>query len=101
MQYSDTGNFTSEQRAICRKIKQLINDGKRKGLLFKFINNKVKAYIIDEVDNFAADAKADDLKDYNHPLKSLNCGLLNGKNNNEEYFEEGEIEDDTENIIGD
>ena len=45
MRYEDSGNFTSEQRAICKKIKQLINDGKRKGLLFKFVNNKVKAYI--------------------------------------------------------
>ena len=43
MQYENTGKFTGEQRAICKKIKQLINDGKRKGLLFKFVNNKVKA----------------------------------------------------------
>ena len=81
MHYRDTGNFTGEQRAICKKIKQLINDGKRKGLLFKFVNNN--------------------LKDYGHPIKSLNCGLLNGKNTLEEYFEIGELEDDiTEDIIG-
>ncbi len=101
MQYGDTGNFTGEQRAICRKIKQLINDGKRKGLLFKFVNNKVKAYIDKEVEIYAADSKAEDLKDYGHPVKSLNCGILNGKNCKEEYFEIGELEDDTEDIIGD
>ena len=93
MQYRDTGNFTGEQRAICKKIKQLINDGKRKGLLFKFVNNKVKAYIDKEVEVYAADVKADDLKDYGHPVKSLNCGLLNGKNTLEEYFEIGNLED--------
>jgi hypothetical protein len=101
MQYADTGKFTNEQRAICKKIKQLINDGKRKGLLFKFVNNKVKAYIDKEVENYAADHRADDLKDYGHPLKSLNCGILNGKNCKEEYFEQGEIEDDIEDIVGD
>lgn len=101
MQYEDSGNFTSEQRAICKKIKQLINDGKRKGLLFKFVNNKVKAYIEKEVENHAADHRADDLKDYGHPVKSLNCGILNGKNCKEEYFEIGELEDDRNDIIGD
>lgn len=102
MQYRDTGNFTGEQRAICKKIKQLINDGKRKGLLFKFVNNKVKAYIDKEVEVYAADVKADDLKDYGHPLKSLNCGLLNGKNTLEEYFEIGNLEDDfDEDTLGD
>lgn len=102
MQYESTGNFTGEQRAVCKKIKQLINDGKRKGLLFKFVNNKVKAYLEVEVDKYAADRMADDLKDYGHPIKSLNCGLLNGKNTSEEYFEIGELEDDTtENIVGD
>lgn len=101
MRYEDTGEFTSEQRAICKKIKQLINDGKRKGLLFKFVNNKVKAYIEKEVENLAADHRADDLKDYGHPLRSLNCGILNGKNNKEEYFEIGTLEDDTEDITGD
>ena len=64
MRYEDSGKFTNEQRAICKKIKQLINDGKRKGLLFKFVNNKVKAYIEKEVDAFAADDKAEELKDY-------------------------------------
>lgn len=101
MRYEDSGNFTSEQRAICKKIKQLINDGKRKGLLFKFVNNKVKAYIEKEVENHAADHRADDLKDYGHPVKSLNCGILNGKNCKEEYFEIGELEDDRNDIIGD
>ena len=101
MRYADTGKFTNEQRAICRKIKQLINDGKRKGLLFKFVNNKVKAYIDKEVENYAADHRADDLKDYGHPIRSLNCGILNGKNNKEEYFEIGELEDDTDDIVGD
>lgn len=101
MRYDDSGKFTNEQRAICKKIKQLINDGKRKGLLFKFVNNKVKAYIEKEVENFAADHRADDLKDYGHPIKSLNCGTLNGKNCKEEYFEKGELEDDTEDTVGD
>ena len=100
MQYESTGNFTGEQRAICKKIKQLINDGKRKGLLFKFVNNKVKAYIAKEVETMAADSRAEDLKDYGHPIKSLNCGILNGKTGGEEYFEIGEI-DDTEYITGD
>jgi hypothetical protein len=54
------------------------------------------------VEKYAADRRADDLKDYGHPIKSLNCGLLNGKNTSEEYFEIGELEDDTtENIVGD
>ena len=101
MRYEDSGNFTNEQRAICKKIKQLINDGKRKGLLFKFVNNKVKAYRDKEVENYAADHRADDLKDYGHPVKSLNCGILNGKNCKEEYFEIGELEDDTEDTVGD
>ena len=102
MRYRDTGNFTGEQRAICKKIKQLINDGKRKGLLFKFVNNKVKAYIDKEVEVYAADVKADDLKDYGHPVKSLNCGLLNGKNTLEEYFEIGNLEDGLdEDTLGD
>ena len=101
MRYEDSGNFTSEQRAICTTIQQLINDGKRKGLLFKFVNNKVKAYIEKEVENHAADHRADDLKDYGHPVKSLNCGILNGKNCKEEYFEIGELEDDRNDIIGD
>ena len=100
MRYEDSGKFTNEQRAICKKIKQLINDGKRKGLLLKFVNNKVKAYIEKEVDVFAADDKAEELKDYGHPLKSLNCGFLNGKNNKEEYFEIGGLEDDSDDIIG-
>ena len=85
MQYENTGKFTSEQRAICKKIKQLINDGKRKGLLFKFVNNKVKAYIEKEVEIYAADHRADDLK-------------LNGKNCKEEYFEIGNIDDDDDTI---
>ena len=94
MQYESTGKFTGEQRAVCKKIKQLIND--------KFVNNKVKAYLEVEVEKYAADRRADDLKDYGHPIKSLNCGLLNGKNTSEEYFEIGELEDDTtENIVGD
>ena len=102
MQYENSGKFTSEQRAICKKIKHLVNDGKRKGLLFKFVNNKVKAYIEKEIEIYAADHRADDLKDYGHPIKSLNCGILNGKNCKEEYFEIGELEDDTsEDIIGD
>lgn len=100
MQYEDSGKFTTEQRAICRKIKQLINDGKRKGLTFKFVNNKVKAYIEKDIEQYAADWKADDLKDYGHPIKSLNCGVLNGKNTSEEYFEIGELEDDRTDIIG-
>ena len=101
MRYENTGNFTNEQRAICKKIKQLMNDGKRKGLLFKFVNNKVKAYIEKEVEIYAADHRADDLKDYGHPIKSLNCGILNGKNCKEEYFEIGNIEDDDNDNIGD
>jgi hypothetical protein len=71
-------------------------------LLFKFVNNKVKAYIEKEVDEYAADPRAEDLKDYGHPVKSLNCGILNGKNCLEEYFEIGDLENDTvEDIIGD
>lgn len=94
MRYEDTGQFLTEHRAICKKIKQLINDGKRKGLVFKLVGNKVKAYIAKEIELLAADPSADDLKDYSHPLKSINCGILNGKNNKEEYFELGDIEDD-------
>ena len=33
MEYSETGNFTKEQRAICRKISELIRTARKKGLV--------------------------------------------------------------------
>lgn len=30
MEYSETGNFTKEQRAICRKISELVRTARKK-----------------------------------------------------------------------
>jgi hypothetical protein len=35
MEYDKTGQFTDEQRSICKKIRKLFNDGKKKSLIFK------------------------------------------------------------------
>ena len=39
-----------------------------------------------------------DLKDYDHPIKSLNCGIINQNvGDNEYYWEIGDIENEEEN----
>ena len=54
MVYSDTGNFTKEQRHLCKKIRELINAAKKKDLIFKINKNKLCAYLLDEIE-FAID----------------------------------------------
>lgn len=71
MEYSETGNFTKEQRAICRKISELVRTARKKGLTIKTTNDKLRAYLTDEA-NVAAYKEID--KD--HPLKSLSCGQI-------------------------
>lgn len=85
MEYSETGNFTKEQRALCKKIRELINAAKKKDLVFKVNKNKLCAYLLDEID-LAADENAEDLKDKNHPIKSLNCGIINQNVGDNEYY---------------
>lgn len=83
MEYSDTGNFNKEQRALCRKIKELINAAKKKDLVFKINKNKLCAYLLDEIE---LAAEAEELKDYGHPIKSLNCGIINQNIGENEYY---------------
>lgn len=71
MKYSETGNFTKEQRAICRKISELIRTARKKGLLIKTTNDKLRAYLTDE-----ANVAATQYIDKQHPLKSLSCGQI-------------------------
>lgn len=90
MKYSETGNFSKEHKALCKKIKELINAAKRKNLVFKINKNKLCAYLLDEI-NLAA--KTEEVKDYNHPLKSLNCGEINQNiGENESYWEIDDFE---------
>ena len=92
MLYSETGNFSKEQKALCRKIRELINAAKKKDLIFKINKNKLCAYLLEEIE-LAADEKANDLKDYDHPIKSLNCGIINQNiGENEYYWENGDID---------
>lgn len=83
MVYSDTGNFTKEQRHLCKKIRELINAAKKKDLVFKINENKLCAYLLDEIE---LAAECDELKDYEHPIKSLNCGIINQNIGKSEYF---------------
>lgn len=85
MEYSETGNFSKEQRALCKKIRELINAAKKKDLVFKINKNKLCAYLLSELE-LAADDKAEDLKDYDHPIKSLNCGIINQNIGEHEYY---------------
>ena len=97
MEYSETGNFSKEHRALCKKIRELINAAKKKDLVFKINKNKLCAYLMPELE-LAADEKANDLKDYDHPIKSLNCGIINQNvGDNEYYWEIGDIENEEEN----
>ena len=90
MVYSDTGNFTKEQRHLCKKIRELINAAKKKDLIFKINKNKLCAYLLDEID-LAAEGE---LRDYEHPIKSLNCGVINQNvGENEYYWEIGDIKE--------
>lgn len=71
MKYSETGNFTKEQRAICRKISELIRTARKKGLVIKITNDKLRAYLTDE-----ANVAATQYIDKQHPIKSLSCGQI-------------------------
>ena len=71
MNYSETGNFTKEQRAICRKISELIRTARKKGLTIRMLNDRLKAYLTDEA-NVAAYKEIDKER----PLKSLSCGQI-------------------------
>ena len=48
MEYSETGNFSKEHRALCKKIRELINAAKKKDLVFKINKNKLCAYLLSE-----------------------------------------------------
>lgn len=89
MDYSETGNFTKEQRAICRKISELIRTARKKGLTLKTTDDKLRAYLTDEA-NVAAHKDIDT----GHPLKSLSCGQIdiNTKNNFSLYWETGDFD---------
>jgi phage I-like protein len=71
MKYSETGNFTKEQRAICRRISELIRTARKKGLVIKITNDKLRAYLTDE-----ANVAATQYIDKQHPIKSLSCGQI-------------------------
>lgn len=90
IEYSETGNFTKEQRAICRKISELVRTARKKGLTIKTTGDKLRAYLTDE-----ANVAAIDNKDKNHPLKSLSCGQIdmNTKDTFTLFWEEGDFED--------
>ena len=90
MDYSETGNFSKEQRAICRKISELIRTARRKGLVIKTSNDRLRAYLTDEV-NVAAYKDIDQEK----PLKSLSCGQIdiNTKDTYNLYWQIGDFDD--------
>jgi hypothetical protein len=89
MEYSETGNFSKEQRAICRKISELIRTARKKGLVLKTSNDKLRAYLKDEV-TVAGHKNIDE----EHPLKSLSCGQIdiNTKDIYNLYWEEGDFD---------
>ena len=90
MVYSETGNFSKEQRAICRKISELVRTARKKGLVIRTTNNKLRAYLEDEV-GVAAKQNIDK----EHPLKSLSCGEIdiNTKDLFNLYWEEGDFDE--------
>lgn len=89
MDYSETGNFSKEQRAICRKISDLIRTARQKGLVIKTTNNKLRAYLTEEV-GVAAYKDIDE----GHPLKSLSCGEIdiNTRDLYNLYWQEGDFD---------
>jgi hypothetical protein len=90
MEYSETGNFTKEQRAICRKISELVRTARKKGLTIKTTNDKLRAYLTDEA-NVAAYKEID----HDHPLKSLSCGQIdmNTRDTYSLFWQEGDFDD--------
>jgi hypothetical protein len=90
MEYSETGNFTKEQRAICRKISELIRTARKKGLVIKTTNDKLRAYL--EIEANVAAYKDIDKE---HPLKSLSCGQIdmNTRDNFTLYWENGDFDE--------
>jgi hypothetical protein len=90
MVYSETGNFSKEQRAICRKISELIRTARRKGLVLKTSNDRLRAYLVDEV-GVAGHKNIDK----NHPLKSLSCGEIDMNTSDiyNLYWEEGDFDE--------
>ena len=75
MEYDKTGQFTDEQRSICKKIRKLFNDGKKKSLIFKLKDNQINAYLDKELRMAAYDRDVES-KDFDHPLRKLNCGTI-------------------------
>lgn len=90
MEYSETGNFTKEQRAICHKISELVRTARKKGLTLKTTGNKLRAYLTDE-----ANVAAYKNQDIDHPLKSLSCGEIdiNTRDTYTLYWEIGDFDE--------
>ena len=90
IEYSDTGNLTKEQRAICSKISELVRTARKKGLTIKTTGDKLRAYLTDE-----ANVASVDNKDKNHPLKSLSCGQIdmNTKDTYTLFWEIGDFDE--------
>lgn len=88
--YSDTGNFTKEQRAICRKISELVRTARKKGLIIRTTNDKLRAYLTIEFNVAAVNNKDED-----HPLKSLSCGQIdmNTKDTYTLFWEKGDFDE--------
>ena len=78
MEYSETGNFSKEHRALCKKIRELINAAKKKDLVFKINKNKLCAYLMPELE-LAADEKANDLKDYDYKYVQTDENMTKAK----------------------
>jgi hypothetical protein len=88
MDYSETGNFTKEQRSICRKISELIRTARKKGLLIRTTGDRLRAYLTDE-----AKLSADRDPDTEHPIKSLHCGQIDQDTRDDFtlFWEEGDL----------
>ena len=94
MEYDKTGQFTDEQRSICKKIRKLINDGKKKSLVFKLKDNQINAYLDKELKISANDKNLEEI-DYDHPLRKLNCGSISTHfQDDEPCFKTGFIDED-------
>lgn len=78
MKYSETGNFTKEQRGICRKLSDLVRSAQKKGLTIKITDNKLRAYLTKEAKQ-SINGHCDDML----PLKSLSCGQIDVNTSND------------------
>lgn len=90
MDYSETGNFTKEQRSICRRISELIRTARKKGLTIRTTDDRLRAYLTDETR-----LSADRNPDTKHPLKSLHCGQIdqNTRDNFTLFWETEDFDD--------